>query len=181
MVIFSVAISAFFVVMSLILLGRYRRLGKSLDASSRLARNVWDALQLRLRRQDERMIDLMARVEVFESRSRRELGAQESKLTYLRPVRDLQVEQAPVVARPQVAATRQGEIGATDIEVLRLLLGGTMTSRQINQAIGKSREHTARLLKNLFERSLVERDSGKKPFLYRLTDAGRRYLGTGSA
>lgn len=182
-VILSVAVSAFFVVMSFFLLSRYRKLAGSANESSTLARNVWDALEARLKRQDERIIDLMARVEVYDSHSRRQLGVQggqERRSPYLAGVREPPEEQTRVAARPQLSAMPEESIGGTDMEVLRLLLPGARTSRQIDQAIGKSREHTARLLKSLFQRSLVERDAGKKPFLYWLTEAGRRYLGTGS-
>ncbi len=181
MVILSAVISGFFVVISLFLLARYRKLAVSSNESSRLARNVWDALEGRLKRQDEHIIDLMARVEVFDSQSRRELSAQERKPMNRVSVRELPEDQTRAVARPQLAAMAEEGIGGTDMEVLRLLLPGARTSRQIDQAIGKSREHTARLLKSLFERGLLERDVGKKPFLYRLTDGGRRYLGSGSA
>ncbi len=183
MVILSAVISGFFVVISLVLLTRYTKLATSASESSRLARNVWDALEARLKKQDERILDLMARVEVYDSQLRRQLGAQGVRERRPMPpgaAREPPEEQTRVVARPQLSPMAEESIGGTDMEVLRLLLPGARTSRQIDQAIGKSREHTARLLKSLFERSLVERDAAKKPFLYRLTDAGRRYLGTGS-
>ncbi len=182
-VILSAVISGFFVVTSLILLARYRKLAGSANESSRLARNVWDALEARLKKQDERILDLIARAEVYDSQLRRQLGAQRVREGMPMPpsaAREAAEEQTRVVARPQLSAMPEESIGGTDMEVLRLLVPGARTSRQIDQAIGKSREHTARLLKSLFERSLVERDVAKKPFLYRLTDAGRRYLGTGS-
>ncbi len=184
MVILSAVISGFFIVTSLVLLTRYRKLVASANESSRLGRNVWDALDARLKRQDERIMDLMARVEVYDWQSRRQLGtegARERRPVLPGIVREPPEEQMRAVARPQLSAMPEESIGGTDMEVLRLLLPGARTSRQIDQAIGKSREHTARLLKSLFERSLVERDAAKKPFMYRLTDAGRRYLGTGSA
>lgn len=50
------------------------------------------------------------------------------------------------------------------------------TSTDIKNAIGKTREHTARLLKKLYEDNFVERDSTNKPFKYKITEMGKNYL-----
>lgn len=57
--------------------------------------------------------------------------------------------------------------------VLRLLNEKPMTSREVQQAIGRSREHTSRLMKRLHEYGFVNRDTSTKPFKYALAD-GRR-------
>ena len=64
----------------------------------------------------------------------------------------------------------------TEKEILTLLAQGPKTSNQVNEVLGKSREHAARLMGKLFERGLVRRDDRNKPYLYDLTDEGRRYL-----
>ena len=66
------------------------------------------------------------------------------------------------------------------MNLLRALLEGPKASVGMNRVIGKSREHTARLMKLLFESGLVERDTTNKPFVYRLTEKGRRHLETAS-
>lgn len=60
--------------------------------------------------------------------------------------------------------------------VLKLLSNKPRTSREIQNAIGRTREHTSRLMRKLYERNLVGRDSNSKPFKYTITDAGRREL-----
>jgi predicted transcriptional regulator len=57
--------------------------------------------------------------------------------------------------------------------VLRLLNERPMTSREVQQAIGRSREHTSRLMKRLHEYGFVNRDTSTKPFKYTLAE-GRR-------
>ena len=52
-------------------------------------------------------------------------------------------------------------------------------TRQLTDAIGLSREHTARLMKELFEAGFVSRSDATKPFVYQLTDQGRRRLTEG--
>lgn len=60
--------------------------------------------------------------------------------------------------------------------VLKLLLEGPKTSRQIESVIGRSREHTARLMKKLFEMGYVSRDMTSKPYTCTITEAGKTIL-----
>jgi len=57
--------------------------------------------------------------------------------------------------------------------ILKLLSERPRTSREIQHAIGRTREHTSRLMKGLYEMNLVTRESNIKPFKYTITDAGR--------
>lgn len=60
--------------------------------------------------------------------------------------------------------------------VLRMVTSGARTSRDIQAGLGKSREHTARLLKKLYEDGLVQRSAGSRPYTYKITEAGQRRL-----
>ncbi len=62
--------------------------------------------------------------------------------------------------------------------VLGLITTKEMTSRDIQITIGRSREHTSRLMKRLFEEGLVERNTKLKPFTYRTTEKGKTKLGS---
>jgi CTP-dependent riboflavin kinase len=52
-----------------------------------------------------------------------------------------------------------------------------MTSRDIQVTIGRTREHTSRMLKKLFEDGLVQRDMSTKPFTYKITEKGLTKIG----
>jgi predicted transcriptional regulator len=60
--------------------------------------------------------------------------------------------------------------------VLKLLDGRSMTSKEVQHAIGRSREHTSRLMKRLCEYGFITRDSNNKPFTYALAEAGQLRL-----
>ena len=60
--------------------------------------------------------------------------------------------------------------------ILKLLSRSPMTAREIQFNTKKTREHTSRLMKRLYNESLVTRDIDSKPFLYKITDEGRRLL-----
>jgi len=66
---------------------------------------------------------------------------------------------------------------ATDY-VLKLITEKPMTSRDIQVTIGRTREHTSRMMKKLFEEGLVERNMQTKPFTYRITEKGLVRIGT---
>ena len=61
--------------------------------------------------------------------------------------------------------------------VLGLITDKSMTSRDIQNASQRSREHTSRLMKKLYQEGYVERDMRTKPFTYSITDKGKAKLG----
>ena len=61
--------------------------------------------------------------------------------------------------------------------VLHLITDKAMTSRDIQVTLGKSREHTSRLMKRLFEEGFVERSTETKPYTYSITEKGRARVG----
>ena len=86
---------------------------------------------------------------------------------------DKAAEAARVVVEEPIS---MGEGTETEARVLRLLVEGPKNSAQIRDQIGKSREHTARLMKVLFDRGLVVRNDRSKPYVYQITDSGRSYV-----
>lgn len=66
---------------------------------------------------------------------------------------------------------------ATEHYILKLILKDSLTSNELKKAIGRTREHTSRLMKKLYELKLVDRDITTKPFKYKLTEQGKKYIG----
>ena len=97
------------------------------------------------------------------------------------------VSQYPSQPQPHVApvsdpvtitqhATIEREVNGTTDYILKLLIERPRTSREVQLAIGRTREHTARLMKKLHDLGLVSRDITTKPFRYNITDAGQEML-----
>ena len=71
-----------------------------------------------------------------------------------------------------------GEIGSlpsittpTELQVLTLLANeGPKSAPEIGRAVARSREHTARLMKKLYEEGYIRRDQTRIPFRYSLVD-----------
>lgn len=62
--------------------------------------------------------------------------------------------------------------------VLQLITDKPMTSRDIQVTLGRSREHTSRLMKRLFEDGFVDRNASSKPYTYSITEKGRNKIGS---
>ena len=186
--------SAFFVVLAIGLLLRYRQVSEKISASSDLGRDLWQALDQRMKKQDERILDMMGRLEVVQSRVMTAAASVPSPAVISLPppvVVPEPMEKPPVMTEPghvvQQAASQpesresQPAVGRrlldeTQSSAVKLLGDAPKNTRQLTDALGKSREHTARLMKELFEMGLVSRNDSTKPFVYQLTDEGRSYL-----
>jgi CRP-like cAMP-binding protein len=185
------AAAAFFVALSFGLLLRYRQVSQRMAASSDLGHDLWDALERRMKKQDERILDMMGRLEVVQSRVI--AVATQAPPVIVQPVtlpttseekpRDVK-ERTAAVQQPESQAeshisqgsSREVRLDETQVTAIRLLGDSPKNTRQLTDALNKSREHTARIMKELFELGLVSRNDSTKPFVYQLTDEGRRNL-----
>jgi predicted transcriptional regulator len=67
-------------------------------------------------------------------------------------------------------------LSPTEHLIVGLLKEGALTVRQIQEKINKSREHTARLMKKLFESGYVFRNEKKMPYVYEITEKARELV-----
>ena len=81
-----------------------------------------------------------------------------------------------VVGPQEQRVPNMGYQNATDY-VLKLITSKSMTSRDIQITLGRSREHTSRLMKKLFEDGYVKRNTSSKPYTYSITNKGKEKLG----
>jgi hypothetical protein len=120
---------------------------------------------------DKMIAELRAKVDIIESRS------QPHGVVSQHPSQP-QPHVAPVSEPVTVTqhAVIEKEVNSTTDYILKLLVERPRSSREVQLAIGRTREHTARLMKKLHDLSLVSRDINTKPFRYNITDAGREML-----
>jgi chromosome segregation ATPase len=137
------------------------QIAKTVDAlESEAPRTVNDKNQLLARLQD-----LEGKVRDFSTSHE----AVSSKLTNLEELtRQLtalpeNVEAAIPIRRDKAVS----QLTLTELSALEILASeGPRTAPEIKQKIGLSREHTARLMKKLYEEGYLERETGKIPFKY---------------
>jgi len=160
------------------LLSRYNQLVREVDRSNRLAKDIWDSANSRFSVVDARIIDLMAKTDVLSSRL--VVGApitpQSSNNVAPSNMQSKTGKPAETIAIAQVQQPVPASEGTeTEVKVLRFLAQGPRSSADIKAQLGRSREHTARLMKSLFDRGLVVRNDRNKPYVYEITDSGKSY------
>ena len=195
--------SFFFVALSVALLARYRQVSKRINVSTDLGHDLWSSLEQRLKKQDERILDVMARLDVIQARvtvgttarapsaldalpvvtsARRSVEEVTPPVTEPNPI--VQPEESHESQPPQAPSqppASDSELDKTERLALSLLSGGPLATPDILRGLiskggPRSREHAARLMKELFEQGLVSRDDSSKPFVYQLTEEGKHRL-----
>ena len=112
--------------------------------------------------------------QVEESRIRKEDSRNQASESSAAPVR-IDAEEA-VLSRRVLGPVR--ELGTlpsittpTELQVLTLLANeGPKSAPEIGLVVGRSREHTARLMKKLYEEGYIRRDQTRIPFRYSLME-----------
>ena len=89
----------------------------------------------------------------------------------------LEDEEIQAQEEPQKERMHNMNFGSATDYVLKLITEKPMTSRDIQITIGRTREHTARMMKKLFEEGFVERNMKTKPFTYYITNKGKVKIG----
>lgn len=93
-------------------------------------------------------------------------------------INEPQIQPVEMKQEPKIVENMPG-IDPNDIteHVLHLITDKSMTSRDIQRALKRSREHTSRMMKKLFEDGLVERNTKTKPYTYSITEKGLERIG----
>lgn len=147
--------------------------------------DVFDASQAeRLEYYERQLIDMKIRLDAIEIQGI-EQKVEDSNLElkqFLEKLARNEVQERPieVVAKAEVVPEK---VDSTPIiqnitptnpinYVLHLITSKAMTSRDIQITLKKSREHTSRLMKKLFEEGYVQRNTESKPYTYSITEKG---------
>ena len=170
-----------------VLLAQYRRLVEESRKSIDLAKNIYDSMNGRFATQDTRIIDLMARLDIYQVTQKPSLTSPPPAKSVTSASASQSITKPAAISQPVSrleATTRQlgRSANLTEATILRSLVEGPKTPNQIKAIISASkgheftREHTGRLLKGLYDRGLVVRNDQNKPFVYEITEAGSAYL-----
>ena len=92
------------------------------------------------------------------------------------PEKEIEVVKEPeIVLEKQISTPNLSNIEpVSPVDyVLQLITNKDMTSRDIQITTKRSREHTSRLMKKLFESGLVQRNTETKPYTYSITEKGK--------
>ena len=130
----------------------------------------------RLQYYENLLIDMKIRLDLLEITPE----SQEISQAQIPKQKEQKIQQeAPIVTKEEKIKERiqNMQFGNATNHILRLITEKPMTSRDIQVTIGRTREHTSRMLKKLFEDGLVEREMSIKPFTYKITEKGLTKIG----
>ena len=116
---------------------------------------------------------LLPQIEKLNERIDKVVKAQESMEQRISKPPEVQIRGVIPIKRERALA----QLTATELRVLEILTDeGQKTAPEIKSEIGLTREHTARLMKKLYEKGYVERDEAKTPYAYRIKEEMRKIL-----
>ncbi|MDH3793611.1 MAG: winged helix DNA-binding protein [Nitrosopumilus sp.] len=139
----------------------------------------------RLEYYEKQLIDMKIRLDALEIQGIEQKVDDDPNLElkqFLEKLAKNEVKEKPiqVVSKPEVVPEKVISIPnipnimpANSIDyVLHLITNKAMTSRDIQITLKKSREHTSRLMKKMFEDGYVQRNTESKPYTYSITKKG---------
>ena len=131
------------------------------------------ALETKVGADSESKNQVIGRLDEVENRIR-DVSASQDAVTAKITSLEKQTKQAPPVPEAGLEAVipirrekAMSRLTDTELSVLELLASeGPKTAPEIKERVKLSREHTARLMKKLYEEGYLERETGKIPFKY---------------
>lgn len=107
------------------------------------------------------------------------------ELSYRYPVEGEELESKETISAIPIPIRRDkvlSSLTSTELAVLEILAEeGPKTAPQIRDRIKLTREHTARLMKKLYEKGFLERDTSKIPYSYRIKEEMLKLLKKGKS
>lgn len=146
---------------------------------------IFDASQTeRLEYYERQLIDMKIRLDAIEIQGI-EQKVEDPNIElkqFLEKLAKNEVQEKPIEVETKPEVVTKKEVSTPNISsltpanpidyVLHLITDKAMTSRDIQVTLKKSREHTSRLMKKLFEEGYVQRNTESKPYTYSITDKG---------
>jgi CRP-like cAMP-binding protein len=161
-----------------------RELNRQIEDSSTIVEGIVSELRNRLNNQDGKLIDQEVKTEILELKVARLLQEPPKPMgSLIHPQRAFKpnvdvVQQAverDITYLPVKDVKKSDGLTETEQEILREISVKNLTTAELQNSLGKTREHTARLLKKLFDAGYIERDESTKPYSYRLSKKRDRY------
>jgi chromosome segregation ATPase len=127
------------------------------------------AISARLTDVDAKMRDVEASQEMLKGK----ITALDEQIQKFSEIPEIRSETVIPIKRDKAMAA----LTDTELTVLEMLsMEGPKTAPEIKERVQLSREHTARLMKKLYEKGYLERETGKIPFKYSVKEEMGKFL-----
>ena len=166
----------FFIVFSVLILAylslRVKSVIKEERDASEIIQGILIEINRRMKQQDMRILDQQIRLDIIDVK-RRSLGVVRTRS-----------EESPSNTSHDSLLTQQfdnpkesRDVTSTELNILRSLNEGAKSPVEIQKIISLSREHVSRIMKEIYYKGLVSRETNERPYRYRLTHAGEKLIG----
>ena len=133
-----------------------------------------------IKENDETVLSKIAEVNAKTENIESSNQALKTKITELETQMQKLTEGPEIKSEPVIPIRRDKAMSAltdTEVIVLEMLSAeGPKTAPEIKDRVRLSREHTARLMKKLYEKGYLERETGKIPFRYSIKEEMKKFL-----
>ena len=127
----------------------------------------------RMKQQDMRILDQQVRLDIIDVRRSSISGIRiphnESSSNTISNDIPLSRFDKPIKSR---------DVTGTELSILRLLVAGAKSPIEIQKIVGLSREHVSRIMKEIYHKGFVSRETGERPYRYKLTNNGEELIDT---
>ena len=133
-----------------------------------------------IKENDETVLSKIAEISAKTENIEASNQALEAKITDIETQLQKLTEVPEIKSEPVIPIRRDKAMSAltdTEVIVLEMLSAeGPKTAPEIKERVQLSREHTARLMKKLYEKGYLERETGKIPFRYSIKEEMKKIL-----
>lgn len=165
----ALAVAALVIAASAFIAPKLKKIKK--EGTEDLILAITEDYSRRVSKLEGRIVDLQVRLDILENRFEKEL-TQRAKphLTTTEGERFVISQEARGdIIKPRVV------LGDFELSILKCIEERAKSPSEVRLVVGRSREHVARALKDLYEAGFLNRRGGR-PFIYSLSEKGRAAL-----
>lgn len=165
-----IIITIFTIVILSIYLIRLKRVKYEINESSNIVGIIINELKQRLSIQDKKIVDQEVKIDILELKVNK-LLRQEMNKSY-NNLKDIKLNEKvnDVISIKDKISHDIIKFNKTEKIILDSLVNKEYSANELQLKINKTREHTSRLLKNLYNKNIITRDESNKPYIYRLSN-----------
>ncbi len=147
-------------------LSRLKELERKDKEAANIINIIINEIRNRMNMQDKKIIDQIVRLDILEIKfSKHNQYLSETSRKFSEETRE---NMKTIITNSQIKLNKKKSLTSTEEEILNLLSKKERTAKELQALINKTREHTSRILKKLFDDGYIIRNKEKKPFTYRL-------------
>lgn len=172
----AIFITIFSIIILAYLSARVKSVLREEKDANEIIQSMLSEIGRRMKSQDMRILDQQVRLDIIDVRkgSMNAIRAPhvESSLNTLNNNNNNNI----ITNQQFDKSVKSRDVTGTELSILRLLVGEAKSPIDIQKIVSLSREHVSRIMKEIYHKGLVSRETGERPYRYKLTDSGEKLI-----